>query len=385
MNRTWIVARFPGLYAQIEQRMLNLKPGRPLVVIMGTGSRAKVVSVSSSAIELGIRTGMRIDDIDCEDVVAVEATPEKYQHESQQIQSLIGEYFHAPRFIRFGYFAATWSDGRRFLRQSLEKTKQLLNMKGYHATWGIAPTMASAELASMTTKPASVTEIDSDGLLSFLEPLPLDFLYDLDRRAVEALHQMGIKTLGELSQMPDRLLRELFGSEGLSLKSIALNGIRPSTSGIWKQNRRFSGDEDAPEIVANALAGIIGLGLDHLVAIERKPRTALLTIVYSDGKKSTGRIKSGHRVHEGFWQLESMMLLNSLWKRRMRLSEIRLAFYYSRPFSRQLTLFDDEPTEERLARLAGAVRKVRLRWGGNVIRFATASPGVSVHYSGNAS
>lgn len=121
MNRTWIVARFPGLYAQIEQRMLNLKPGRPLVVIMGTGSRAKVVSVSSSAIELGIRTGMRIDDIDCEDVVAVEATPEKYQHESQQIQSLIGEYFHAPRFIRFGYFAATWSDGRRFLRQSLEK------------------------------------------------------------------------------------------------------------------------------------------------------------------------------------------------------------------------------------------------------------------------
>ena len=373
MNTTWIILRLPGFYAVVESRLHQLKSSDPLLVIMGEGARALILSVSPEAYTRGARPGMRLVDLPNLKFRCIPADPHRYQHANAEILRVMHASLPSPFLLRYGFFASEWTGGVRFLEKAVNEADELVRQLGFHGAWGIGATAAVAEIAAIRAKPGQRIQVKSPETPVFLASQSLEVLHDLDKSACDALHTLGIHTLGQLSAMPLLLLREMFGSEGLHLRNLARHGIRPAVKNQWRGVKRLSGDEDNPTVVNRALTGLISQGLDELTAINRQPASLWITIQYSDSKRASGRLDAAGMKHEGNWQHAAIILVNQLWKRRVRLAEIRVLIRYGLPVSQQLCLFNFHQHEEKMETLSRTLREMRSRWGGNVIHFAPNS------------
>lgn len=60
-----------------------------------------------------------------------------------------------------------------------------------------------------------------DGVQEFLDPLPIERLWGVGRVAAAALHEMGVRAIGQLRRLPVERLRERFGQSGEHLAQLA--------------------------------------------------------------------------------------------------------------------------------------------------------------------
>ncbi len=380
-----------------------LPPGekRNPVVVAGEGTRALVLSVSREAYELGIRPGQRAETIDTNQVLLVHAdpagknnikgddclVPPKYEYETEELCEALGdvlpgpeqpgiysddEFLSFPVPLRAGVFAASWSLGTSYLEIAINRANQILHLRGFEGAWGIAPEMGAAEIAAQIINPGEMKVVKREEIKDFLSPLPIEVLYDLGNRYCEVLHQMGVSTLGELASLPVLLLRELFGKDGIHLRTLALTGKRPDPPREWRGRRRLAGDEDDPQVVRSILAALVSEGMDALSNISREPGSLHLLIIYSDGKRTGGRIGSGEIANEGYLQQAAADLLDELWQRRVRLAELRITIPHGQQPSHQLGFFTPAYRIGREERIQKALSSLRTRWGRGSVNFASA-------------
>ena len=93
----------------------------------------------------------------------------------------------------------------RELKQRIHAERQLT------ATIGIAANKLLAKIASDHQKPDSLTLISEKDKVQFLRPLPVRALYGVGKVTEEALHKVGVQTIGDLQDYPGDL-RALVGS-----------------------------------------------------------------------------------------------------------------------------------------------------------------------------
>ena len=92
------------------------------------------------------------------------------------------------------------------------------------ASVGIAPLKFVAKIASDLNKPDGFVEVSADGVLDFLDPLPIERLWGVGRVGQEKLRQMGIQKVGDLRRLEIDFLKHRFGNWGEHLWKLA-NGI----------------------------------------------------------------------------------------------------------------------------------------------------------------
>ncbi|MBZ0265074.1 hypothetical protein K8I28_10430, partial [bacterium] len=216
MNSTWIVLHIPGFYAQVE-RLFFSQTLQPVVVVAGEGTRALVLSATPDARKLGVHEGMRTETLSKRDFFIIEATPDRYQSRVESTLGDLSTWFPKPYLLRKDFFAAEWTGGDRFLAYSLNEADDRLSKDGFVRMWGIGPSAGVAEIASMTTTPNHRVFVKHGSEKTFLAPLPIEALYDLDARSLSHLKEIGIHTLGQLADVPVVLLREMFGTDGIYL------------------------------------------------------------------------------------------------------------------------------------------------------------------------
>jgi DNA polymerase-4 len=56
--------------------------------------------------------------------------------------------------------------------------------------------------------------VESDGVQTFLDPLPVGRIWGVGKVTGQVFERLGIKTIGELRQLPVESLNDLFGSSG---------------------------------------------------------------------------------------------------------------------------------------------------------------------------
>lgn len=373
MNDTHIVMRLPGLIAGIEKRLQGLPEQTPVLVCAGDGSRALVISACAHAVLQGVRPGMRMGRLEGFRGEVVAASPLRYEVGERELADRIGTALPDVEVLRSGVLRTRWSPGRRFLAGHLHQAREILAHEGYRAAWGVGPGDVVAEIAAAVAGVGETVIVEPGDTTAFLARQPVGVLPDLGEEHVHALHEIGVRTLGQIARLPDEVLRSLFGEDGPRLRRVALGGDRGPVPRQWRGWREF--DEDTADLdrVRRALADLVAEGFTQVIGtLGRVPQRMQLTLLYSDGRRTGARIGSPRREHEGSWQTRARAELDRIWTRRVRLSEVRLGIDWGGPPAGQLSLLVPETVHFRDRRLTQAVGRVRDRWGRQGVRYAAA-------------
>ena len=155
----------------------------------------------------------------------------KYYHEcSDKLYKLLLEYTdHIERFSVDECFL----DMTQFLMdRTIEEIAKEISCRvktelGFTVNIGIAENKLLAKMASDFTKPDKIHTLYKEEIYKKMWPLPVEELFMLGRRTAPKLYNMGIKTIGELARMDEKILIRKFGKQGKMMWEYA-NGIDES-------------------------------------------------------------------------------------------------------------------------------------------------------------
>jgi DNA polymerase-4 len=105
-------------------------------------------------------------------------------------------------------------DPEAMARTMKERVKKELSIT---LSVGIASNKVCAKIACDMGKPDGLLLVPAGGEAEFLAPLPVEKLPGVGKKTNEKLLRSGVRTIGDLAQMPEERLMKLFGAVGTQL------------------------------------------------------------------------------------------------------------------------------------------------------------------------
>ena len=224
-----------AFYAAVEQRDHPEYRGKPVVVgadPKGGRGRGVVSACSYEARRFGIHSAMPISTAfrRCPHAVFLRGDMKKYVRVSRRIFGILERFTPdiEPISIDEGFLDIT---GSHHLIGSPEETCRRIKAAikeetGLTASIGMAPNKMTAKIASDLEKPDGLVIVSREGLLDFLSPLPVQKLWGVGKKTLEALAAMGIRTVGDLAGKDQKVMGDRLGKGGVHVWKLA-NGIDP--------------------------------------------------------------------------------------------------------------------------------------------------------------
>ena len=205
-----------AFYASVEQRD---NPGlRGKAVVVGGGSNRGVVAAASYESRVfGIRSAMPMAEARrrCPDLVRVPPRMTHYQDVSREIFAVFNEFTPLVEglsldeaFLDVTSSIRLFGSGRRI---GLAIKDRIRERTGLTASVGVAANKLVAKIASDLDKPDGLVVVDPDRVNDVLDPLPVAVIPGIGKRTLERLDAIGVHTIAELRQAPDRDLEPVFG------------------------------------------------------------------------------------------------------------------------------------------------------------------------------
>lgn len=253
---------------------------------------------------------------------------------------------------------------------------------GLPSSAGIGATRTVAKIASGLAKPAGVLMVRVGEEARRFSPLPVRKVPGIGPVTEGQLVAAGIRTIGQLLDLPPGPLRARFGStaEWVRRALDPTRGTRQArdrpafleldsrheTMGSISNERTFPSDVGDRERVERQLLALCERVCWRARRRETRARTVTLKIRYSDFETLTRSrtldqpTHEEERVHAAVRQL-----LKGAWTRRRPLRLVGVALSNLSGPSRQLDLFGDEPPSRSIG---PAIDAVRARFGYDAIR-----------------
>lgn len=221
-----------AFYASVEQRDNPALRDKPVIVGAPPTQRGVVCAASYEARKFGVRSAMPSATAGrlCPKGVFVRPRMEAYREESRRIMEIIAglgatvEQMSVDEAYLDLSALCQADDADASLLKSLplaQTLKQRIRTeRQLTATVGIAANKLLAKIASDHQKPDGLTLITEKEKVQFLRPLPVRALYGVGKVTEQALHEAGLKTIGNLQDYPGDL-RALVGSFASQLKRFA--------------------------------------------------------------------------------------------------------------------------------------------------------------------
>lgn len=288
---TILHADLDAFYASVEQRDNPRLRGRPVIVGAGV-----VLAASYEAKARGVRTAMggaRARRL-CPDAVVVPPRFSAYMEASKSVFEVfedttplveglsVDEAFLDVRGMR--RLAGTPLDIAARLRRTVR------DRVGLPITVGVARTKFLAKVASGVAKPDGLLVVPADRELEFLHPLPVERLWGVGPVTASTLHQLGIRTVGEVAGMGEGILVSILGrAAGRQLHALAHNrdrrrvqvGRRRGSIGSQCAGRRSVEECDA------VLLGLVDRVTRRMRKAGRAGRTVVLRLRFDDFSRAT--------------------------------------------------------------------------------------------------
>lgn len=210
-------------YAAIEMRDNPSLANAPLAVGGREGRRGVVTTCNYLAREFGVRSAMSVVEAKtlCPNLVFVPTRLPYYREVSQQIHRIFRRYtpIIEPISLDEAYLdvtnvtlckgSATWI--AQSIRQDIHSELNLT------ASAGIAPVKFLAKIASDMNKPNGQWVIRPDEVSEFVKTLPLGKIPGVGAVTLQKLHDMGLKTGGDVQAFDRFALAKQLGKLGQSL------------------------------------------------------------------------------------------------------------------------------------------------------------------------
>ncbi|HZC71824.1 MAG TPA: DNA polymerase IV [Jatrophihabitans sp.] len=240
-----------AFFASVEIKKRPELRGRPVVV--GGGQRGVVAAASYEARRYGVRSAMSMSQAlrRCPDAVVLPPDRAAYAAASREVMAILRDTtpLVEPLSLDEAFLdvsGATRLHGRPgVIAAGIRGT--VADRLGLTCSVGVAPTKFVAKLASARCKPDGLLVVPAARVLDFLHPLPVSALWGVGERTAEALHRLGIRTIGELAATPLDALRRSVGGAGAEHLSALAQGIDPRPVEPHEVEKSISADRTLDE------------------------------------------------------------------------------------------------------------------------------------------
>jgi DNA polymerase IV len=222
---TILHADLDAFYASVEQRDDPRLRGRPVIVGAGV-----VLAASYEAKAYGIRTAMggALARRLCPRAVVVSPRMTAYLDASKAVFEVFED---TTPLVEGLSIDEAFLDVRGLERISgrpaeiaVRLRRRVLEHVGLPLTVGVARTKFLAKVASGVAKPDGLLVVPPGRELAFLHPLPVERLWGVGTVTAEKLHARGIRTVGQVAQLPEGSLVGMLGlASGRHLHALAHN------------------------------------------------------------------------------------------------------------------------------------------------------------------
>ncbi len=215
-----------AFFASIEVRDDPALQGRR-VVVGGAGARGVVAAASYPARERGIRSAMPMSTARrlAPDLVIVPPRIDHYRRVSAQVMELLHTVVAEVEQISVDEAFLDVRGAQRLFGPP-EQVAALLRQRireelGLPSSVGGSVSRAVAKIASAQAKPDGLLIVPAQRTAAFLAPLPVGVISGVGPRAQAGLEKLGVRTIGQLRELPPSTLARVLGPRAPEIARIA--------------------------------------------------------------------------------------------------------------------------------------------------------------------
>src|SRR5690554_4031750 len=232
-----------AFFASVEQ-LDNPDISGKQVIVGGLGKRGVVSTASYEARKYGVHSAMPMTEARklCPEGIFISGRHKRYAELSGDIYQIFKNYTPLVEKVSIDEAFLDLKGCHRLFGNSVEIgkkiKKEIKNKTGLTASAGLAPNKFLAKLASDMDKPDGFFVIEEDRIAEILEPLSVNKMWGVGKKATKVLKNKGISTVGQLKKLSLNELSAIFGKMGIQLYYLS-RGI---------DNRSVSQDDEIKSI-----------------------------------------------------------------------------------------------------------------------------------------
>jgi len=370
-----------AFYASVEQRDRPELAGQPVIVGGTPEGRGVVAAANYVAREFGVHSAMPAATACrlCPHAVFLRPRMSYYAEISAQIRDIFDQFtpLVEPLSLDEAFLDVTGSqqlhggaiDIAKRIRQQIRDQLTLI------ASVGVAPNKFLAKIASDLDKPDGFVVVDPDHVPEFLDQLPVGRIWGVGRVTDKVFQQLGVRTIGQLRQLPADVMRHHFGSHGDHLLQLA-HGI---------DHRRVVPEHEAKSIshestfarnlhdIEVVRAWLMELSEQVACRLRRrslKGRTVHLKVRFEDFQTVTRahRLTSSTDRTQEIWEAVAAMVEQRLPRRELAVRLLGVGVSgLAHGAEVQRSLFDEED-RQRQSRLDAVADSIRGKYGRDALQ-----------------
>lgn len=376
-----------AFFVSVEELYDPSLKGKAVVVGGQRDERGVVSAASYEARKFGVHSAMPLRTAAklCPHAIFLDGHPDRYRESSEKVYRVLQSFTPQVQMasIDEAYLDMTGTErlhgpplkAAHDLHQRMKAETQL------NCSIGIASSRVLAKITSDQAKPNGVLWVVPGSEAGFLAPLEVRKMPGVGKVTEKKLHELGLRTLGQLARMKDDFLEEQFGAWGLALGAKA----RGEDAGGWYDEE--IGEDDGPKSISHettfstdtadqTLIETTLLRLSEMVARRLREhklfaRTLQLKLRYSDFTTIT-------RAHtpERSTQLDNEIyteirqLFRDNWEKGRAVRLLGVGTSHFEDHAGQLGLLD--PAHERWEKAFTAADKLRDKFGERSVVLGTA-------------
>jgi len=373
MNRTVLHLDLDTFFVSVERLMNPTLEHRP-VIVGGMGDRGVVSTCSYEARRFGVHSAqpMRMARQLCPQAVFIRGDMELYSRYSRLVTAIIAD--RAPIFEKTSidehYVDITGMD--RFFgcyKWAHELREAIMKEAGLPISFGLSENKTISKIATDEAKPNGELQVTHPEVHHFLDPLSVGKIPMVGEKTYRLLRSMGIVTIGDFRQMPDVVVNQALGKNGIEIWKKA-NGIDTTPVQPYEEQKSLSKEHtfetDTIDIVM--LKSVLAHMVERL-AFEMRSQTKLtgcvtVKIRYSNFDTHTMQRQIAYTSFDHILLRTVYDIFDRLYNRRLLIRLIGVRFSSLVGGTQQLDLFDDAA---EMTNLYGAMDKIRKKFGKNAV------------------
>jgi DNA polymerase IV len=354
--------------------------GKPVIVGGGPNQRGVVTSASYEARKFGVHSAMPLRSASklCPHGIFLDGHHRKYGEWSDRIATILAGFSPIVEMVSIDEAYLDLSGTERLHGPPLAATDKLLRLitstTGLPCSGGLASTRLVAKVASEQAKPRGLVWVAPGGEAHFLAPLPVRKVPGIGEVTERALRALGIETVGQIADLPQAKLEQIFGQWGTALYRKARGGdsyefVIDAEPKSISHNHTFGEDTNDTAALTAMLSHLSQKACKRLREAGLATRTLTLTIRYK-GFDTYTRSKTLPEPTvldaDIFATIQNLFHTHRDKKRKVRLLGVSLG-----GFSHGVQQFDLLEAERRgkMERLTRAADKLRDRFGFDSVQF----------------
>lgn len=227
-KRYFVHIDFDAFFAQVEQRDNIKLRGRPVSVGGMEGRKGIVMTASYEARAMGVDTGMSVVEAMkiCPELISLPCYGPKYESIMMNLLKMLEEFVPKESteqysidecFIDLSGCVKNYYEAHTTGSEIKRKIRELENLT---VSMGISYNKTFAKLATKLQKPDGLSVVTQENKDKIYE-MPAMKLWGIGRRIEKRLYVLGIKTIGELANANERVMKKEFGINGVIFRKLA--------------------------------------------------------------------------------------------------------------------------------------------------------------------